>query len=282
MRRWLSVSTVPPLLLDTTTIVRSSRSPRTRATWCGSVVSSTVSGTPAVRVMTSGASDDPPMPASTTWSRPRVAAPSSASRGSSARDVSGGPSRPSRLLASAVASGPHSWAFLSDKAPGTPSVTSRSSTASASSMTPQVVTETPPAVTTDVMRAAPRRRPRRPWSRSCFVLQFPLDGAEQLVPGRLELLDALVLEHLDHVVVVDPRRRERGHVRAGVVIVGPDRVAVRSAMVGLGVQRRLRHGVDRAGRDQVVDVHRVGVGRILDAGRRPQRALRASAGGQQR
>ena len=65
-RRWLSVSTVLPDLLATTTTVRSSRSARAARTWCGSVVSSTVSSTPSVRVMTSGASDEPPIPASTT------------------------------------------------------------------------------------------------------------------------------------------------------------------------------------------------------------------------
>ena len=66
MRRWLSVSIVAPLLLDTTTSVLSRRSLRVAATWCGSVVSSTVSGTPALRPITSGAREEPPIPASTT------------------------------------------------------------------------------------------------------------------------------------------------------------------------------------------------------------------------
>ena len=66
MRRWLSVSTVEPLLLDTTTSAVSRRSLSVAATWCGSVVSSTVNGTPALRLITSGARDEPPMPASTT------------------------------------------------------------------------------------------------------------------------------------------------------------------------------------------------------------------------
>ena len=46
----------------------------------GSVVSSTVSGRPRVRAMTSGASDEPPMPASTTWSGRPARPCSSASR----------------------------------------------------------------------------------------------------------------------------------------------------------------------------------------------------------
>ncbi len=65
-RRWLSVSTVPPDFELTTTTVRDSRSSMAARTWPGSVVSSTVSSTPAVRVITSGASDEPPIPASTT------------------------------------------------------------------------------------------------------------------------------------------------------------------------------------------------------------------------
>src|SRR5262249_32265078 len=43
-RRWLSVSMVVPLLLDTTSSVPPSRSPSTPAVWCGSVGSSTLSG----------------------------------------------------------------------------------------------------------------------------------------------------------------------------------------------------------------------------------------------
>ena len=66
-RRWLSVSTVEPDLLDTTTTVRS-RSVSAPRTTSGSEESSTTIGTPAVAQMTSGASDEPPMPQSTTRS----------------------------------------------------------------------------------------------------------------------------------------------------------------------------------------------------------------------
>ncbi len=65
-RRWLSVSIVPPDLLATTTMLRSSRSAIADRTMSGCDESSTVSGTPAVWQMTSGASDEPPMPQSTT------------------------------------------------------------------------------------------------------------------------------------------------------------------------------------------------------------------------
>ena len=49
-----------------------------------------------------------------------------------------------------------------------------------------------------------------------------------------------------------------------------------------GLQRRQRHRVDGVGPDEAVDVHRLGVGRVLDAGRRPQRALDRAAGRAQR
>ena len=71
-RRWPSVSAVAPDLSATTTAVRSRRSARAARTSCGSVVSSTRSGTPSVRVIASAASDGPPMPHSTTCSRPRA------------------------------------------------------------------------------------------------------------------------------------------------------------------------------------------------------------------
>ena len=50
-------------------------------------------------------------------------------------------------------------------------------------------------------------------------------------------------------------------------------------MVALGEQRLERHRVDRVGRDELVDVHRVGVARVLDAGRGPQRPLDRAADG---
>jgi hypothetical protein len=53
-------------------------------------------------------------------------------------------------------------------------------------------------------------------------------------------------------------------------------------MVGDGVQRRLGHGVDHAGRDQLNDVPGVVIGRILDPGGRPQRSLRPRVVGLER
>src|SRR5580692_4538246 len=39
-------------------------------------------------------------------------------------------------------------------------------------------------------------------------VQLVLDGLQQLVPGHLELRDALVLQDLNHVVVADAERLE--------------------------------------------------------------------------
>ncbi len=49
------------------------------------------------------------------------------------------------------------------------------------------------------------------------------------------------------------------------------------AVVGERVDDRLRHGVDRAGGDQLLDVDHVAVVRVLGRGRRPQRPLRVRA-----
>jgi hypothetical protein len=73
------------------------------------VVSSTTSGTFCVRVITSGASDEPPIPASTTRSTPSAcsAVRRATSSGRSARDVSCNVVQERRMLASDSASGPH-------------------------------------------------------------------------------------------------------------------------------------------------------------------------------
>ena len=99
------------------------------------------------------------------------------------------------------------------------------------------------------------------------------------LPGLLELVDALLLEHREHVVVVDADGGRAGRRPAcGVVGAAGDLVAVDLAVVGEGLQGLLGHRVDGVGDDEVGDVHRVGVARVLDAGRRPQRPLGVGAG----
>src|SRR5690606_1691566 len=60
------------------------------------------------------------------------------------------------------------------------------------------------------------------------VLAYAL---EQLVPGRLELLHALLLQHPHHVVVVDAGVLERGHGVPGLLVEGAHGVAADLAVV---------------------------------------------------
>ena len=113
-RRAESVSTVEPDLDDTTRAVLS-RSCNANCTISGSVESSTNSSTPSERVMTSGAREEPPMPASTNRVTPSDAKSSrncriSATRG---RDTVAASVQPRRILASSSAAGPHRVGSLS-------------------------------------------------------------------------------------------------------------------------------------------------------------------------
>ncbi len=109
-RRWLSVSTVPPDLLDTTTTVSDSRSSSEVRTKSGSDESRTSSSTPAAAQITSGARDEPPMPQSTIRLRPfsRSSTCRVEISVTSGRDVSDRATQPSRLADSSSAAGPQS------------------------------------------------------------------------------------------------------------------------------------------------------------------------------
>src|SRR4051794_40221678 len=285
-RRWLSVSTVPPDFELTTTTVRS-RSVMARATWPGSVVSRTTRGTPAVRQMTSGASDEPPMPQSTIRSRPREvsSARSSASPETSSRELAGRSSQPSRIAASLSASGPHRVASF---------WTSRGATSSSRSWFRTVSGTSSPLALTSRVTGTPCRRPSafcgspRPWmsararpSLVPLVLELAAHRLGQLVPGVDELLHALLLEHAEDVVEVDAGVCYRLHHGRGVVVGLLDR-GTGLPVVRVGLQRLLRHRVHGAGGDELGDVHRVRVLGVLDARRRPQRPLRARPPGLQR
>ncbi len=108
-RRCESVSTVEPDFEDTTSTVRERSVPIASAIWPESVVSTTSRGTPAVAQMTSGASEEPPMPASVTMSTPsaRSSARSSAISASRPVELVGRSTQPSRREASGAAASPH-------------------------------------------------------------------------------------------------------------------------------------------------------------------------------
>ena len=109
-----SVSTVEPDFEDTTTTVLLKSPERAARTCEGSVESSTTSSLPAVLAITSGASDDPPMPHSTTLSRPCDAswARSCFRSGIRAKAFFAASTQPRRTADSSSASFPHSvWSF---------------------------------------------------------------------------------------------------------------------------------------------------------------------------
>src|SRR5215208_2210894 len=108
-------------------------------------------------------------------------------------------------------------------------------------------------------------------------LALRLDAGYQLLHRVLEQLHAVAQELVRHVVQVDARIGQRLELLLHLVGVDIRRRARHLAVVGEREQRRHRHRVDRVRRDQVVDVHRVGVVRVLHAGRRPQRALHGGA-----
>ena len=107
---------------------------------------------------------------------------------------------------------------------------------------------------------------------------WPLTVSSSSLPGRLELLDALVLQH------AGTRRRGRCRARsrasntscacAAVPVTVSPWISPWSAN---GVQGLLRHRVDGVGDDQLGDVQGVGVVGVLHAGGGPQRPLRLRA-----
>src|SRR3954469_18373222 len=133
-----------------------------------------------------------------------------------------------------------------------------------------------------------RSRSRRTVLRLCSLRGLPArrrllaeasgHGRQELLPALLELRDALVLELRGDPVDRDAEpldaveQRGRGRLRAG------DGVAPDDAVVRDRVQRGLGHRVDDARDDELLDVPRVVVGLVLDAGRRPERPLRVGAG----
>ena len=108
-----------------------------------------------------------------------------------------------------------------------------------------------------------------------------LDVGEQLVERLGELLDALALQRLDDVVVVDARRRERVERARRAVDVLVERVA-RPRRGPERLDGLARHRVDGVGADQLLDVEHVAVVGVLGRRRRPQAALRRRALGPQR
>ena len=106
-------------------------------------------------------------------------------------------------------------------------------------------------------------------------LALDVDALQQLLHRLDELVDAFAQQlvgDVDHVDAgVGQRLQDGGGVLAGGVAADLRVVAGRQ-------QRGHRHRVDGVGPDELLDVHHVAIGRVLDAGRGPQRALHRGAG----
>ena len=208
------------------------------------------------RQITSGASDEPPMPASTTWSRPSAGS-SLAQLGELGQQLArlrGRSSQPSRIAASGSASGPHRVGVL----PASPAARRRcepgrpSSRPVASPPSATGARRTPPP-------AAGRAAARRAVSLGRASL---LAVGSQLLPARsaraARFQRASNFSTPSSLERRRRRRRSRCRARSSVVEhllrlgVGAGTVSPRDlAVVGDRVEGRLRHGVDRAGGDQL-------------------------------
>ena len=98
------------------------------------------------------------------------------------------------------------------------------------------------------------------------------DRAVKLVSGIRKQLDA----------IPDQFGRDRIERNAGLFELGEDvsrvldiflEAVARLAVVAEGVERRRRHGVDRVGADQLLDIEHVAIVLVLGAGRGPQQPL---------
>src|SRR5439155_11012854 len=235
------VSSVVPDFDEATKSVRSrSCSSTARRIAPGWVVSSTCTASLAnVRRSTSGARLEPPIPITITASKAESASCANASSWPTRSCIrSGSSSQPSQRFSSAPVQ----------------TVASRAQMRSTRS-----------AVST----LATRREPLR----GDELARLRLQALDQL-PERLgELLDTLTLERLDDVVVVDPGLRKA--LECPLRLVDPLLERRRDLPVILeGLDRLLRHRVDRHRADQVLDVHHVGIVGVLRRRGGPQAALR--------
>ena len=118
-----------------------------------------------------------------------------------------------------------------------------------------------------------------PWHqlalRIAALLEF--DAGHQVVPRLDERRGALVLQPRRQRVDVDARLGEAGQNRLAVAAIRREHRAD-LAVVGEGLERALRHGVDGEGRGESLHIEDVGGLGILGAGAGPQQALGAGAG----
>ena len=108
-------------------------------------------------------------------------------------------------------------------------------------------------------------------------MQLLRDGPDEIGPCDLEFRDPIVFQSAGHVGEVHAGGGELAEQASRVVDGGADGVAPEVSVVGHGQQGLLRHRVDDVARDELVDVHRVAVGRVLHARGGPQGPLEVGA-----
>ena len=104
------------------------------------------------------------------------------------------------------------------------------------------------------------------------------DRAVELVGGIREQLDAVLDQFGRDRIERDAGPFELGEDVSRVLDIFLEAVA-RLAVIAEGVERRRRHGVDRVGADQLLDIEHVAIVLVLGAGRGPQQPLRFCAPG---
>ena len=104
-------------------------------------------------------------------------------------------------------------------------------------------------------------------------LALALDAGQQLVEGVHEQVHAVAQQLVRHVVDVDAGLCQRAHRALDVGRIGVRRRPLHLELLAGGEERGQRHRVDGVRSHQAVDVHHVGVARVLHPGRRPERAL---------
>src|SRR5581483_3338121 len=113
------------------------------------------------------------------------------------------------------------------------------------------------------------------------LLRRGLQRADEALERLDERLDAFDLELARHLVDVDAGLGQLPQLALRELHVLVD-AAPDLAVLSEGRERRGWHGVDRLRTDELLDVVRVGIARVLGRGARPQAALRARAGLPQR
>ena len=202
IRRWLSVSTVAPDLDDTTSTVRSRSPASASATWPGSVVSSTTSGTPAVRGDHLGGErraahpreHDPVDALGVQLGAQRLDLGHQRAR----RLVQRRPRQPDRRLGLGVRA-PQRGVLRGRASLGT----LESATRSRNDACRLVLGRAFASTISDGASIGSVTVVVQPFA----AVSWPSTVSSSSVPGLLELLDALVLQGDEHVVEVDARRR---------------------------------------------------------------------------